>query len=842
MDKYHVKIEQAFYGDVGKSHGCIASTFSDSDLNSFLTAFTDRPGAIPAGVIMEPYLSGIRFDRKYVFTKTFPDLNAERGGMVFTHVLILELNDLAYIANLTDVLSYFVSQIPINAELDIISFSPTVPKKNETQEFPLYIQQILQNIITEKSPVLFCGKLTSFEEALCTIWPGLPIGLKKNFSYTAGFSLSSLDYEKTIIYFQEDLKSILKNSVYVEDVELQNVQIESEIEKFVLCKNANNIFEEFITNLNIQLSDWSKVTLAVKAFQLFQKLEKNISQDEIRLLVRNISKISPDPSFGIFVKSKIIQKFSDAISSEQNSNIKSLSNLVLNGIADGEIIVASAIEEFIFKTFNSEEHFQSDAMIELLRLNDGTRTEWWHKAVMKGFSKVMSNITDIVSYNIWKIFLKSEIGMVKLLLFNNADFDTEIKFIKSMPKFIDSMTAERIAVNIRSRNWFVLHSHILLQYLSAKEAVVLQIEFERSASSVSFEGSHLLLKKLNDIELLDLTLETEDDFLVKEYARRIPTKSSLLRLLDVDQSIWLKIWSESLNLTKDLSYGIENLAGIWEKVVVLIKGGIKIPELILHFFSDSEFSDLSQFQNRRDIWLNLPQVYLQKFKKATAVGCMDKLIEGTLMIDDVEPEIMSILSSDDNTSAFLQANRTNISAVLIAFSIIPNLKDLYLSNFIYYYSVQLSEMDSSKLGDIVLENGFVLSARQIFEKAKTNSQYRIALNNCKSLINFSFYESLMYANLLGRQVSIDAIFSEVLSKAIALYPQGPEHSDVWKRAGGDVSKFVNQGTREENWKLGILLLRNGGGGAHISVGSLLKIMIDDYPHNNELKELQKHIK
>ncbi|WP_289057754.1 hypothetical protein [uncultured Flavobacterium sp.] len=841
MDKYHVNIEQAFYGDVGKSHGCIASTFSNSDLNSFLTAFTDRPGAIPAGIIMEPYLSGIRFDGKYVFTKTFPDFRATRGGMVFTHVLILELNDLAYIANLKDVLSYFVSQIPIRTDLDIISFSPTVPEKNETQEFPLYIQQILRNMITEKLPALFCGKLTSFEEALCAIWPGLPLGLKQNFSYTAGFSLSSLDYEKTIIYIQEDLKTILKNSIYIEDLEVQNVRIESEIEKFVLCKNVNNTFEEFINSLNIQLSDWLTVTIAVKAFQLFQKIDKNISQDEIRLLVRNILKVSPDPSSGIIVKNKIVQKFAVAISSEQNSNIKSLSNLVLDGIADGENIIASSIEEFIFKAFKSEKYFQPDVMIELLKLIDGSKNEWWHEAVFKGFSKVMSNIEYIISYNLWQIFLKSETSMVKLLLLNNADFDDEKKFIESMPKSIASITAKKVAANIRSRNWFVLHAHILLQYLSTKEAIVLQIEFERSAHSVSFEGSHLLLKSLNDVDLLDLTLTTADDFLVKEYANRTLTKPVLLRLLDVDQSIWLKIWFESLNLTKDLAYGIENLAGIWQKVVLLIKKGTKISDLILHLFSDSEYSDLSDYQDRQSIWANLPQVYLQKFMEATAVGCLEKILEGKVTIDDVEIEVISIICSDNFIRAFLNNNKANINVVLIAFSNIPGLKDVYLSDYIYYYNGQLSEFDSARLGDVVFKKKFTMSARRIFEKAKTNSQYRIALNNCKSIISFSFYENLMYGNLLGGQVSIDAIFSEILSKAIALYPQGPEHGDIWKRAGGDVSKFSNQKTREENWKLGILLLRNGGGGAHISVGSLLKKMIDDYPQNNELKELQKHI-
>lgn len=100
----------------------------------------------------------------------------------------------------------------------------------------------------------------------------------------------------------------------------------------------------------------------------------------------------------------------------------------------------------------------------------------------------------------------------------------------------------------------------------------------------------------------------------------------------------------------------------------------------------------------------------------------------------------------------------------------------------------------------------------------------------------------MNGSLFGEQVSADAVYSEILSKVLAMYPQGPEHSDIWKRAGGDISKFINQKSREDNWKHGISLLRNGGGGANLSAGSLLRIMIEDYPQNNELIELKKYFK
>lgn len=843
MDNKYINIEQAFYGDIGKSHGCIAATFRDSDLNSFLTAFTDRPGAIPAGTIMEPYLSGQRFDGKYVFTKTFPDFAAIRGGMVFTHVLVMELSDLNLIKELSDLLTYFVNDISKQTALETISFIPSGGKKNDVQEFfPYYIQEILQGIITEKLPVIFCGKLISFQEVLCAIWPGLPLGLKKNFSYTAGFSLSSLDRLKTMVYFQENLKPILQNSIYVEDSESKIVQIESEIEKFVLFNNTENVFEEFINDLNIQLTDWSILTPAVKAFQLFQKIDFKLSQDETRLLVRYIAKISPESSSGKVIKNKLILKLANSISSEENSNIKSLSNLALDGFPEGPKIIGSAIEKFTINAFQSVNNFQGDALHELLKLTDGHKTDWWRDSVLKGVSKVFSKVDNVSISNAWQIFLKPESSMVTLLSFIPADNGAEKIFIESMPKSITKTIAEKVAFNIRDKNWFILHSHLLLQYLSAKEAIKVQIGYERSSRFVSFEGSHLLLTNLSDTELLSVTLDMGEDLLIKEYANRASAKPILLKPIDVNESVWLEIWSECLTVSKNLAYGIENLGSTFEKVLRLIEKGITIPERILLLFSESDFADLSGYQNRKSIWRNLPHLYIKKFQEATAIGCMKKILNAGLVFDEIEQEIKIILGSDDFITVFLSVNRANMNVVLAAFSNIPDLKDKHLSDYIHYFSENLSELESAKLGDVVLDKKFATSARQIFEKAKNNPQYRIALNNCKPLINFSFYEKLMNGSLFGEQVSADAVYSEILSKVLAMYPQGPEHSDIWKRAGGDISKFINQKSREDNWKHGISLLRNGGGGANLSAGSLLRIMIEDYPQNNELIELKKYFK
>lgn len=838
-----IKIEQGFYGDIGKSHGCIAASNINSSLNSFLTAFTDRPGAIPAGITMEPYLSGVLHKDKYIFTKTFPDTEASRGGMVFTHALIVEVSDLAHIHNLNDIWFYLTSRILRQPKPEQITFQPSAMEKEDVENYvPQFTQQTIQNIIEVNHPVLFCGPLVNFQKAIQLIWAGLPFGLKKNFSFTAGFSNSPIDQTKTIIYFQKNLYSVLKNLTFVDGHNNEKVSITSEVEKFLLFKNSDNQFEEFLKKLDIQLIDWSTLTPTIKAFQLFQKIDSTIGYDETRLLLRNVAKISPTPNAGNQLKDKIIAKLSHEISFNDDGNIKSLKNLDLLGFKDAEQILGNAIKLNIFKTLHSENNFDFQIIEEVFNLSIIGKPKWWCSAVLDGFATSFKKPTSVFLSNFWQIILNFKSDIKSLLQIIPNDKTIEKGFIKKKPDSIDKLTAKNIASLIQDKKWFLLHAELLLQYLSLPLALKKQLEFEKTANSIIFAGSNFLLSKFSDKECLDLALETNDDFIIAECAKRSIKNATLLHKLNTSEAVWLRIWSASITLTNDLEHGITNLANVVNNLIELIAVNIKIPDRILSSLADSEYNDLSGYVNLSAILVNLPEQHKNKFLQSTANGCLDKIINGRMNGSTLHPEIASILASDEYMTVFLSKNRANIDSVISVFFNISGLKDDFFSNYIKYYSLSLSELQSSKLGSVILTKRFTLSARQIFEKAKYDRSYAIALNICKSLISFGFFEKLLNSNLLGEVLSVDSFYSEILNMAQIMYPKGPEDNDIWKRAGGDVSKLVDSKSRAENWKLAIHNLKNGGAGSKISTTKLLDAMIEDHPYNNELKELKKYFK
>lgn len=67
-----------------------------------------------------------------------------------------------------------------------------------------------------------------------------------------------------------------------------------------------------------------------------------------------------------------------------------------------------------------------------------------------------------------------------------------------------------------------------------------------------------------------------------------------------------------------------------------------------------------------------------------------------------------------------------------------------------------------------------------------------------------------------------------------LYPLGPADQEIWRRAGGDLSRINLSGTGREQWFRALQILRHGGGGEAIQVNSLIAAALEDFPHHSGL--------
>jgi adenosylhomocysteine nucleosidase len=85
--------------------------------------------------------------------------------------------------------------------------------------------------------------------------------------------------------------------------------------------------------------------------------------------------------------------------------------------------------------------------------------------------------------------------------------------------------------------------------------------------------------------------------------------------------------------------------------------------------------------------------------------------------------------------------------------------------------------------------------------------------------------------------SVKEIIDGLERIAVELYPLGPVDSQVWSRAGGDVSRITLTGKGHADWHSALQILRNGGGGTSLTIESLIAAMKSDFPSNPTLTSL-----
>lgn len=166
----------------------------------------------------------------------------------------------------------------------------------------------------------------------------------------------------------------------------------------------------------------------------------------------------------------------------------------------------------------------------------------------------------------------------------------------------------------------------------------------------------------------------------------------------------------------------------------------------------------------------------------------------------------------------------------------------------------LREYSSEAVAVAMEGNGFLLAARPysaqaievrgisdlIEDKAAADeggSQPRAAANAaafCFEMINQLKGSSIDTKLVAKNTYDISSIEfrKKLLNELAALYPQGPEQDDIWKRAGGDPSILVNSASRKSQWYNAIEKLLKGGGGKDITLDSLINVMKEDYPNFN----------
>lgn len=738
-------IHQAYYGEVNRAHSQICQTIDDPELTSFLIQFTDRPGSLTPGVVLEPYLSGSAFKNYYVFSKTFPDSQASRSGMVITHVLIVDIPTLQNINDLKSILSLLISKVPVTrTNLKPLELSIKNSEHFNESKQPIFIQKSLSSFIQGDLPLLFTGSLNSFEDVLQKLWNSPIDGFREQIKYRASFSPKDIIdlNDLTIVLIQSELLRNWNAHKLIRGDEEDNVEITSPVEALFLGRKEGNPLYEFLQELGSELHDFNTYKKGSDLFEDYNALDDLNDPDQLRRNLRILATLSPNKSLGTSVKERFIKKYLVLIYNGLEYNVKGLRNILWDSFNKGNetgknftnAIINKAIRDFQFK------HIEMLSEISFMAVTKQNKT-WWDNAVIDSLEEIITKEEEVIQKSVWKLLLHSKNTSKSIFSIIPHHKDLESLLIQYLPRNIPREIGRSVLVEIQKRKWYLLHAEILLKLHTPLEAVRIQLPIEDALSYDQSIGLKMILKKLSDEDILSITLESCNKKLINCLIARLVKNEHLFYLINLRDSCWLDIWTALLNIGRSFNYGIRGREqDVVYNIFDLALEGAQISSIVFKKIANTPYSNISEYRNRQKAWEYIPAIYQAKFVEATSNSVVEKIAREETIVLPIEAKLADHITSSSFMTSFL--SRNDLGRVLRVFESFTSLSDRFLRDYINRYSSQITKEQSQRLGSLILSRSYTASAQVVYKKYKYYKSFTTAFETCKSLVELNWWEEL----------------------------------------------------------------------------------------------------
>jgi hypothetical protein len=843
----YIQIHQAYFGAVnGTSHGQLASSLTDNNLRSFLAAFTDRPGVLPSGFELKPYLAATTYESYYLICRTWPDNEVLRLGMVFTHVLILPLQGLPEILDLSSVLSLLLEN-PLSVEERPTSLSPLALPILDEQTNPLlnvvpesWLAIINQLVEQETTTVFAIGDINRFVELIEALWRGLPGSLRAQLSWGVRFTPpGAKDHVPVLINVPDELKDKWRGKPTINlATDVANTPV-TPIEQLILSREQGQDFINFIERLDVSVQSFRGLKLCQRAYEQFTSLQpESIETGKLLALLRTLRQLQPEADKAVVVKQTVVQALATALPINGIREAMGLRNLPLTPFLPNGNKLKQAVEQVVYTvvtTATPDETIQKSLLTYLAQTNPESIEIWWNDAAVTAFEYALQSNTLHVARMVWLGISQGEPIRNYVLGVVPKAPDWEFSLSKTIPVSLPVAVADSILNFSASRHWWDLLAVTAKAAYKPVEALRKQINAERHLGIRVSSRVSMLSKQVSDRELVALAVELSNTQLQELAGDICGRNPSLLLPIDVRQQSWRTIWSRSVLLTKSVIAGLSNPAETINAFLIEVANKRASETQLLEAIADSAYANILRLPERTKLWHQLSPELLPEFVSATLNALVEEIIVDK-WTDDIDSILLTKARSLEFISRFLGGRRNDPAAVLTANAQLHNLTDSYLKDYINNLAT-INAITAVQLGKLVHQNRWKSCANVLLSKSKTNPAFRPALYECAGM--FDRLTKFFNYQLFGQTITPHDAWNVLEELMANLYEEGPDQDNIWKRAGGDISKLKNSQSRSEQWAAAITLLRYGGGGKHISPKSLLSAALDDYASNSNVQTLAK---
>lgn len=817
-----MRIEQALYGATKGGHSIIGAS-GDGAVARELTSRLDLPDTAPYGVDWSPFLTGFPYGDHYVLGRVISDDQALRAGMVFTHALIISLNDMAGVDNLQRLIDLLCNAPSPKMSINTLEVQVGPPTGRQASAEQLAIASML--VSSAKRPIVRLGH-QGFDQVIAQLWSKLWPSIRRGFAFRLSFGPGDLVESPgpTLVCTPRNLAARWSGYPIVTP-EVGETVLSPAAALLVGAPEGSKVLD-FATSLGLEITMIAELVLIERAYALRQTAEPGLDKSiaELRLL-EALSGGQVSVAEG---REKIIGDVLRQLPGATAPQIRSLRNVTLASI-DRPVRVWNAVREWMseYRFPSSEDATAAELVRDVGEI--GKAVSDWQTAVSDGLSSTKRNPASGFGRAFWRwvaITSPEVYGHVcQGLILASSD---ETNLVKDAPETIKSEAGHSLLLVSISRGLYRLHGVVASMVFGPIEAIRAQLKAEKSSDNE--EGIRLALRKADSKQVVECALIFHDSRLVELAANAASLQPSVLAEIDLGEGIAQDIWQAAVNKNEACWRGPKEPESTFAMILDQMLDGSKKETPLITVLSETPLANLSGYDRRSELWNCLTTTTKQRLVAASAKGWLDGVAKG--MGSPAEAELQShILNSPTFTTTVQEFTSRNLNSALKLLSLLTSLDERRFSSLLPILTArQLISSDAEHLGRSLVERHWSNASEELAKISRHGrDDIRPALRVCHGLLGFWTRLKIGVAPL-----SADEKWQALEQIATDLYPSGPDHNDLWRRSGGKNADLQHYGDGRARWSDAVFKIRRG---YSLRVWTLLGKMKEEYYWNDDLRYL-----
>jgi hypothetical protein len=667
-----MKIQQAYFGDKEGSHLLIATSLQDKELLNRLSYQTDAP---PSTSVTYPFVSGGLVENYYVFTRTMPDYSAKRGGMVFSHCLIVPKEDIASLDNVAFLWRYFATEpIKDKGTLEAIDL-PALPTFDS--EKPAILDNLLQTLLENSKPVVFIG-YENLEACIAYLWYHLPESLRLHFSFTmAGSPNEVVENPPTLVHTPKEREIMWQRFPTVAHSKANTNEI---VEKFYALKaGKESPLQAFINDNDITFQKIAQFVELEKFYSLTQELQASTDLILCKRVINHINKFIPQTSRGTAIKQEVAGKLQSIVPKAGFQEVLALRNISLNSFENGQTILEEALQTWATQYLKPNSSLSYNEITQLLfETYQGDTPTWWNDLFHNHLKGICQTADKSKAQFLWQIWATEQQLLEPLGTYLKPT--QEGLFLENKTKNLPTDFIEKLTHFCKTKSWYGLHAWAVPQCKPAEEAILTQLSIDKSTDLQ--KNLKTIAQAVGEASFMETATKYTQIELHKAVGELCLSKTHLLKDIEMENYNWQSIWYETALIANNFTDIVPNAQSLFWRLLDLTIEGQKVHQRLLQELS-ALLGDVYAYPQRSNIWEASPTDVCQNLLDKTCLHIFKDF--KNISFQHLESPLLQYAQSD----TFIQKN------------VIPaNGKGCYVIDKIMYLE-EVGKLDTTHLEKIL---------------------------------------------------------------------------------------------------------------------------------------------